>query len=134
MRWEMVDWPEREIRLPGSITKTGNPRNIDVIDALRAWIGDNPPTEGKIVAPSKLYFRRKELFRLAEVPRKRNALRHSFASYHAANFRDPGGLQIQLGQQSPSVLFKHYIAATRKSDAETFFNLRPAKSSNLVAA
>jgi len=125
MRWEMIDWEEGEIRLPGEITKTGNPRNIDIFDALRAWIGANPPKEGKIVSSSKLYFRRKELFRLAGVPRKSNALRHSFASYHAAKFRDPGNLQLLLGQETPSVMFRHYITATRKTDAIAFFGLRP---------
>lgn len=125
MTWGMVDWPEAEIRLPGEITKTRQPRNIEVIESLRAWIGPNPPKTGQIVSSYRLRRRRTELWQIAGVTTKRNALRHSFASYHAALHRDPGGLQMLLGQQTPSVLFKHYIAATRRSDAEAYFALRP---------
>ncbi len=127
MNWEMFDWDEGEIRLPGDITKTGNPRNIDILDALRAWVGVNPPKVGQIVSSTNLRLRRQRLLSLAGVGSKRNALRHSFASYHAAKFRDPGGLQLLLGQRTPSVLFQHYIAAVKRSDAIAFFNLRPSE-------
>lgn len=125
MRWEMIDFAEGEIRLPGQITKTRSPRNIEIFAPLRWWLGANPPKEGEIVSKAKLRFRRKELFRLAAVPRKRNGLRHSFASFYSAKFRDPGALQLLLGQETPSVMFKHYIAATKRSDAIAFFDLRP---------
>lgn len=125
LTWEMIDWEEREIRLPGVITKSGRPRNIEICDALRGWLGSAPPRRGQIVSPVNLRLRREELIGLADVARKRNALRHSFASYHAAKFRDPGLLQIIMGHQSSSTLFNHYVAATRRSDAEAFFALRP---------
>jgi integrase len=127
MKWEMIDWQEGEIRLPAGVTKTGSPRNVDLVDALADWIGPTPPQTGPIVAKSNLRLRRCKLHQLADVPMKSNALRHSFASYHAAKFRDPGGLQLLLGQETPSVLFKHYIAATKKSEATAFFDLRPAR-------
>ena len=57
--------------------------------------------------------------------KKRNALRHSFASYHAAKHRNPGALQMLLGQETPSIMFRHYIAAVSKREADIFFNLRP---------
>ena len=127
MRWEMIDWKEGEIRLPGEITKTHQPRNIEILDSLPAWIGPNPPKTGQIIASCRLRERRTELWRLAGVVRKRNALRHTYASFHAGFYRDPGLLQLQLGQQTPSVMFKHYIAATRRTDAEEFFSLRPGR-------
>ena len=130
MRWEMVAWDEGEIRLPAEITKTGMPRNIEIVDALRSWIEDDAPTTGTVVSPTNLRLRREKLFELAEVPRKRNALRHSFASYHAALHRDPGALQMLLGQQTPSVLFKHYIQAVPRVNAEAFFALRRERASD----
>ena len=134
MNWEMIDWSEGEIRLPGSITKTRSPRNIEILDGLRAWIGSNAPKQGEIVSRTKLRNRRYELLSVAGVVSKRNALRHSFASYHAAKYRDPGKLQILLGQETPSILFKHYIAATRRSDGTAFFDLRPATEVSLNLA
>jgi integrase len=130
MNWEMVNWSEGEIRLPSAITKTNQPRNIEICDALRSWIGTHAPVTGLIVSPVNLRLRREKLFALAKVSKRRNALRHSFASYHAALFRDPGALQLLLGQQTPNVLFKHYIQAVSRADARAFFQLRrvPARS------
>ena len=127
MRWEMVDWEEGEIRLPESVAKFGIPRNIEITDALRAWIGQNPPKSGRIVDAYALRRRRQQLLERAGLPPKRNALRHSFASYHAAKFQNPSLLQMQMGQQTPSVLFRHYIQAVRRADAEAYFALRPKK-------
>ena len=125
MTWAMIDWDEGEIRLPGSITKTGMPRNVEIFQALRAWMHDVKKEDGPLVSPPKLRSRRESLRELAEVPSKRNALRHSFASYHAAKFQDPGKLQLLLGQETPSVMFRHYITAIRRTDADRFFELRP---------
>ncbi|MDQ2948538.1 MAG: site-specific integrase, partial [Acidobacteriota bacterium] len=130
MNWEMIDWDEGEIRLPGAITKTRNPRNIEILEALRAWIGRTPPKQGKIVNTARLRLRRTQLLSLAGVASKRNALRHSFASYHAAKYRDPGDLQLLLGQETPSILFKHYIAATKRSEGTAFFELAPKRETS----
>ncbi len=94
MRWEMIDWEEGEIRLPAEITKTGSPRNIEICDALRWWLEGSASREGALFSPTNLRQRREKLLSLAEVPAKRNALRHSFASYHAAKLRNPGLLQL----------------------------------------
>ena len=125
MRWEMIDWSEGEIRLPATITKTRRPRTVEILPALRVAIEADAVTSGEIVSPVNLRLRREELLRLAGVKAKRNGLRHSFATYHAAKHRDPGSLQMMLGQQTPSVLFKHYIAAVRRTDAERYFKLVP---------
>lgn len=125
MRWEMIDWKEREMRLPGEITKTGMPRNIEIMPALRGALEEDAPQAGLLVEPRNLRLRREKLLSLASLTSKRNALRHAFASYHAAKHRDPGLLQMLLGQETPSILFKHYVTATRRSDAERFFELRP---------
>lgn len=124
MTREMIDWEEGEIRLPPHATKSGSPRNIDIFDSLRAWIGGEAK-RGPIVSPVNLRLRRQRLHSLAGVPMKRNALRHSFASYHSAKYRDPGALQLLLGQETPSVLFRYYLNATRKADASEFFQSRP---------
>jgi integrase len=125
LTWEMIDWDEGEIRLPGQITKTRMPRNIEIFPALRATLRKHLHEKGPIVCSVNLRLRRQKLIKAAKISNKRNALRHSFASYHAAKYRDPGRLQMLLGQETPSVLFRHYIAATRRTDAERYFKLRP---------
>ena len=123
--WDMIDLEEGEIRLPGRITKTRMPRNIEICSALGTILKTCTSSSGPIVTQVNLRGRRERLLSLAGIKNRRNALRHSFASYHAAKHRDPGALQQLLGQETPSVLYKHYIAAVRKTDAEQYFRLRP---------
>ena len=125
LTWEMIDWSENEIRLPGRVTKTGMPRNIEIFPALRAALSRCILNDGEIVSKTNLRLRRQRLIGIAGIKNKRNALRHSFASYHAAKYRNPGGLQLLLGQETPSIMFRHYIAATRRVDADAYFALRP---------
>jgi integrase len=122
--WKMFDFEENCIRMPGEITKTGQPRMPEINPALRAAI-ENVAASGPIVSPVNLRKRREKIHSLAGIANKRNALRHSFSSYHASLYKDPGRLQLLLGQQTPSVLMKHYVQAAPQREAEKFFNLLP---------
>jgi integrase len=123
--WEMVSLNQGELYLPEHVTKLMRPRFIPVFGALRAWIEPVAKKSGSLYDLINIRNRKDKLFELAEVNMKRNAFRHTFASYHVAYFRDATALQMILGQRTPSVLFTHYVTGTRKEDAEQFFNLRP---------
>jgi integrase len=125
MTWEMVRFDQAELHLPGYVTKTAELRMIPILDALRAWVAPPKNASGPLFVLPNLRNRKGELFKLAKVEMKRNAFRHTFASYHAAYYRDATDLQMTLGQRTPSVLFKHYVTATKKEDAARFFTLRP---------
>ena len=125
MDWGMVVWNQAEICLPESVTKTKRPRIIPMSDAFRAWIEPTAQTAGALLDQTNLRNRKDELFDLAGLVSKRNAFRHTFASYYAKHHENVSSLQMILGQKTPSVLFTHYVTATRKDDAERFFGLRP---------
>jgi integrase len=125
MDWKMVVWAQDEICLPETITKTHRPRNVPICDALKAWVKPTSGTTGALFQSTNLRNRKDQLFDDAKVQKKRNGFRHTFASYHAAFHRDVSDLQMILGQRTPSVLFTHYVTATRKEDAQKFFALRP---------
>jgi integrase len=60
---------------------------------------------------------------------KRNAMRHSFGTYHFALHGDPIKTSVQMGHRTgDEVLFDHYRNLAAKADAELFFNLRPNTS------
>jgi integrase len=126
MSWSMFDWAEKEIRIGPTITKTGSPRNIAITDVLVEWLGPRLPGSGLVVGPTRLRRRRKTLHELAGVPIKPNGLRHTFATFHAAKYRNISELQLIMGQRTPDVLFKHYIVAVSRADASAFFDLRPS--------
>ena len=53
-----------------------------------------------------------------------NALRHSFGSYHLAQFSDINGLSVQMGN-SPEVIEKHYRRAVRPKEAHRYWAITP---------
>jgi hypothetical protein len=53
-----------------------------------------------------------------------NALRHSFGSYHLAQFKDAAALALQMGN-SPAMIFRHYRELVRPKDAAEYWALKP---------
>jgi len=62
----------------------------------------------------------------AGVKWKPNGLRHSFGSYHLAKYRDTVRTATEMGHHDPAIVHAHYKAIVLKSDAERYWNLRPA--------
>lgn len=124
MTWEMCHWSEGEIRISTEVGKFRKPRNIPIGQQVRDWLQNFQPQEGQIVDSKNLRKRREKLLKLAGVTNQKNGLRHTFASYHAAKHRNPGDLQMILGQETPNVLFRHYISTVKRFDADAYFALR----------
>ena len=53
-----------------------------------------------------------------------NGLRHSFASYHYAKYRNENETAALMGN-SPQMVFAHYRELVRPAQAEAFFGLLP---------
>jgi integrase len=60
------------------------------------------------------------------------ALRHSFASYHVAYFKDAKALALEMGHTDSGMLFNQYRALVKPNDAERYWNIRPATMENVV--
>ena len=54
-----------------------------------------------------------------------NGLRHSFASYHLARFRDAPALALEMGHTGPRMIFDHYREVVSGGQAEAFWGIRP---------
>jgi len=132
VRWKWVDLQEKLIPLSGwfegkRITKNGRPRPVKMTDELVAWLRPVAKEEGLIQPTYDVRARRAKLHELAGVPQKHNALRHSFASYHASWHKNATDLQTQMGQKTATVLWEHYIQAASERVAEEYFAIRPPK-------
>ena len=53
----------------------------------------------------------------------RNCLRHSFASYHLAEFADPSKTSFEMGHASPSLLYSTYANSVTRRDAKAYWTL-----------
>lgn len=122
MKWEMID--DEFVGLPSKVTKKGaEPRNIPIGPNLLAWLKEHRRESGPVV-PSRLRPWTDALYNAVGF-RKRNALRHSFASYYLVYTNSPEKTQMALGQQTPSVLFTHYRQVVRPKEAQDYFALTP---------
>ena len=56
-------------------------------------------------------------------PWRQDVCRHTFATYHAAHFRNFAALQMEMGHRDSGLLRTRYIYATHSADenAENFF-------------
>src|ERR1700731_3457080 len=61
-----------------------------------------------------------------------NALRHSFASYHLAHFRNAATTALELGHHDSRITFRHYRELVKPKEAARFWSIRPAATEKVV--
>ncbi len=127
MKFEEINWEERGIELPASKHKTRKRHFHEKMPGnawqwLEAWRTDPRPWK---MTPRQCLSAKSEAFTGAGVPHPQNILRHSFASYHVALFRDAAETATLLQHKNPELLFKHYKGRATASDAEAFFSIVP---------
>ena len=54
-----------------------------------------------------------------------NALRHSFASYHLARFKDAAALAHELGHTNATLIYQHYRQVVRPAQAARYWKITP---------
>ena len=64
--------------------------------------------------------------KLAAVPWKHNALRHSFISYRVADIQNVVQAALEAGN-SPGMIFGHHRELVMADDARTWFAIAPAQ-------
>jgi len=94
LEWKDVHWDEKLLEVPSLKSKTASRRFVSIRENLASWL---EPYRGRIgmICPSNLYARLvadRRAARISDWPA--NGLRHSFASYHLAHFRDPRELAL----------------------------------------
>lgn len=122
LEWHHIDLRRNFIRVP-SATKTGK-RLVPIEPNLREWLSPSAGRTGKLV-PVNARQREESARKAAGLSRwPRNVLRHSYASYHLANYGEIGRLAEYMGD-SPDVIRKHYREVVYPEDAAEFWRLSP---------
>ncbi|MDO4222141.1 MAG: tyrosine-type recombinase/integrase [Akkermansia sp.] len=116
-----IDWQNQRVVVRPTTSKTGGGRVVPLrcgnIDALRHDI------------PRRWVQRWRALRKAAgwsketAHPWRQDVCRHTFATYHAAHFRNFAALQLEMGHRDSGLLRTRYIYATHGADgnAESFF-------------
>jgi integrase len=133
--WNEIDFDSGHIEVTAekSKSKLAN-RFITLQPNLREWLLPHRKLRGN-VTPHVLFWQSFNQARAAagitEWPD--NALRHSFASYHVAHFRDAKELALEMGHIDSGVLFNHYRALVKPKEAARFWSIRPLATKKVVA-
>lgn len=132
LEWKDVDFEGGFINVSAANAKTASRRLVTIRPNLREWLAPYGTEQGP-VCPAGL---RKRL----EADRKaagmgqdwpQNGLRHSFGSYHLAQFSDAAALALQMGN-SPNMIFKYYREIVKPREAAAFWSLIPNRAKNVV--
>jgi integrase len=137
LRWENVRLDAGVITLDKAFTKTKKRRVVPMCDALRAWIelihGEEKKTGLLYDMPYKTFedHLHKGWMKLVGkdgkllVPKRKNALRHSYGTYRFSILQDEYRTSAEMGN-SPAQLREHYAELCLPADAKAWFAITPS--------
>jgi integrase len=126
LAWHHIKWDERLVEVPALSSKTASRRLVTMQPNLLAWLEPYRGHHGPICPPNHLRRMVEDRRRAGIMSWPLNALRHSYASYHLAMFKDAPALSLELGHTTPQMVFQHYRELVRPSEAEKFWQIVPA--------
>jgi integrase len=125
--WKEIDFDAWLIEVKASKAKTATRRLVTILPNLQAWLLPYRNHEGPVCPiglRKKLEADRERADLLENWPS--NALRHSYGSYHLAQFKDAAALALQMGN-SPAMIFRHYRELVRPAEAVKYWALSPSQ-------
>ncbi len=106
------------IEVPALLSKTRRRRLVRIQPNLEAWLD----LGGTLRGMRELTVR--QVIVRSGVPWASNVTRHSFVSYHLAQFEQAGRTALESGH-SEAILFRHYRALVAPSTAAEFWAITP---------
>lgn len=140
IQWENIDLGARNIHITPEITKRVkglNERDVEISENLLAWLAPVAKKSGPVAPPKSFDYRLAKLAESSEIAVwPKNAMRHSFASYHLKHFKNAPLTATQLGHMgSTKTLFDKYQTRVTPADAARYWELKPTlgASSKIVS-
>jgi integrase len=135
---ERLDWSdvhfdsEQLIEVTAQKSKTARRRFVKIQPNLREWLLPVRKHKGKVTPDDfpKQFDAARAAAGITKWPD--NALRHSFASYHLAHFKDAAALALEMGHTNSGMIFNHYRELVRPKEAERYWNIRPTTTEKVV--
>jgi integrase len=137
---ERLDWSDLHfdsglVEVKARKAKTGARRFVPMQPALQAWLKPYQHRKRGRTVPRGLRLKLEaDRTRAGILDWPNNALRHSFASYHLANFSDAAALALQMGHRDQRLLFNFYRELVKPKTAARWWSIMPVpKASQIVA-
>lgn len=122
--WSEILWDRNLIEVKGYKSKTRARRLVPLLDNLRAWIAPHAQESGPVVVHARPAAAMEKIAARAGVKWKKNALRHSFASYRLSATNDGAKTALESGH-AQTILFRYYHALVSREAAEEWFSIYP---------
>ena len=126
LTWENVCLENRNIRIPAAKSKTRTLRNVYIENNLLAFINTVPEKlrYGRIV-PGAWHTKKSQVMSAVGLKGKVDILRHSYGSFHLAQYGDVNLLGQNMGHAHMSTYFDHYHNARTKKEAIAYWSVYP---------
>jgi integrase len=131
--WSEIDFESGLIEVKAAKSKTAQRRFVTMQPNLREWLLPVRNHSGN-VTPQNCFRQSFEQAREAAGITKwpENALRHSFASYHLAHFKNAAATALELGHHDSRITFAHYRELVKPKEGERYWSIRPATTEKIV--
>jgi integrase len=127
--WSSIRWDSMKIDLSAATTKTAQRRLVEILPALEAWLEPYRFLKSGPVCERGFPTRLRRWKEQLPFKWKQNGLRHSFASYHLAHWKDAGRVSLELGHNNSAIVFAHYREIVSEKNSEFWWNqIRPTEA------
>jgi len=133
LTWDLVDEEKQTVEIPEDIAKKHRFRYVDIPDNAVMWLRHfGLKATGPIRAKNhrKLVELSRDQAGIKKWPK--NAMRHSFASYHFELHGDSKKTANELGHRGEDLLFSHYRSLTKKGSGSQYFSIFPTKTESNI--
>ncbi len=113
------------IEVTAAKSKTARRRFVRIQPNLRAWLAPVRKHSGPVTPINFVRMFRALRASAGLTAWPQNALRHSFASYHLAHFKDAAALALEMGHTEAGMIFAHYRQLVRPKEAERYWSIKP---------
>ena len=132
--WSEIDFADKLIHIKAEKSKIAQRRLVLISDNLTAWLAPHSRKAGPVVDFERVIVARRKTCKDANITWSSDVLRHSFASYHLAHFKNAAITANELGHTSPVMLFKHYREVVKPDAAAQWWQVMPpADYGNVLA-
>lgn len=131
LEWQQVSIDDRTIEVQSHKAKGRARRIVTMSENLCAWLKPRARADGAVVPRAGFRGMWREVRKAAALEFwQKNALRHSFASYHVALNQNAPATSLEMGHDNPDQLFKSYRSLVRPQDAVSYWKLVPPGSAS----
>lgn len=126
--WKEVDLKAGLIEVTAIKAKSARRRFVRIRPNLAEWLKPYARHRGNVIPTDyrELLDAAREAAQISSWPN--NALRHGFASYHLAKFKDAAALALEMGHTNSNLVFQHYRQIVKPKQAAQYWKLAPKKS------